>query len=1012
MDPNVLNIFLGVISSGLTSLIAQLSRTGGRILIGEGFLSENDSVEGSSLQQLLKEAIDEIVKSEPLKGWEANEEIVCLFLLSPEAEEFVRQIYSTQLLENKKEPQKSNREKQKSLMPLRKLFSNSLSLFFDYYPDHAKPEEKKFIKLTNDLFETLIKACNLALERAIYGGVLVASEARSAFRHHILLDEIAAIHRKLDYLADQQGIDIQAILTFERKYRQQFINRHKDITPPYLDTVRKFPIRRMYVNPYFNTSSQNKLEIKTFKMEKFLSGIYRTVLLGHPGGGKSTLSLKLCYELASRPTERLFAGRKEVTPILVILREYGAEKKLRNCSILQFIEAKVNANYQIQPPPRALEYLLLSGRTAVIFDGLDELLDTSYRQEISSDVESFCNLYPSVPALVTSRQIGYEQAPLDEEKFDVFHLAPFDEDQIQEYVKRWFFVAYDELSFDKRQQKARSFYEESAIVPDLRSNPLMLALMCNIYRGENYIPRNRPDLYEKCAMMLFERWDKSRGINVLLPFDWHVRPMMEDLAYWIYVDERLRGGVTEEELTIKSTQYLCEWLFEDYNKAKKAAQEFISFCTGRAWVFTDTGTQKNGERLYQFTHATFLEYFTASYLVRIHRTPQALISILKPKIARQEWDVMAQLAFQLQNRKIAGAADELLTALIDDQAIEDDAKHNLLLFAVRCLEFIVPRPKVTRDIVNACIKYALKWGIAHMDAESSLIYSRPGDIFAQMANTSVESAPVVNEHLMKEIVSIVSSASTLEALFLLEIGISFPTFQVQHLFNLCESRINELYPNCFWLCHQLLRLNKISIADVTKWHSLEGIFRQYELLLIGASSGMPSLAQIFMKRLVDSSYNLDNFNWLIDHRSHLREIGFLLISTPIPWIKVPKRDLDFSSNWWLRSKKNPVKEPLLLQLNADELFSGFLLFAIQMNALEIISTNKEAELLNSIWSKIVDRKFLFFQNLHWILIARYENIEPGKIQAEMENLHFTVNHQEFAWKWIRREINLVDSLEY
>ncbi len=54
--------------------------------------------------------------------------------------------------------------------------------------------------------------------------------------------------------------------------------------------------------------------------------------------------------------------------------------------------------------------------------------------EISSDVESFCNLYPSVPVLVTSREVGYEQAPLDEKKFEIFRLAPLKEDQVEKYV--------------------------------------------------------------------------------------------------------------------------------------------------------------------------------------------------------------------------------------------------------------------------------------------------------------------------------------------------------------------------------------------------------------------------------------------------------------------------------------------------------------------------------------------------------------------------------------------------
>jgi len=112
---------------------------------------------------------------------------------------------------------------------------------------------------------------------------------------------------------------------------------------------------------------------------------------------------------------------------------------------------------------------------------------------------------------------------------------------VHDYVTKWF-AADTELTEHQRVDKVQAFLKESSAVPDLRTNPLMLALMCNIYRGENYIPRNRPDVYEKCAVMLFEKWDKSRGINVPLPFEAHVRPAMMYLAHWVFSDEHLQGG--------------------------------------------------------------------------------------------------------------------------------------------------------------------------------------------------------------------------------------------------------------------------------------------------------------------------------------------------------------------------------------------------------------------------------------------------------------------------------------
>ncbi len=324
-------------------------------------------------------------------------------------------------------------------------------------------------------------------------------------------------------------------------YRRQVAGRHGNLQPPHLETARKFPIDDLYVTPPFVSGPIGKQrEARRLTLEMFLPTGHRTVVLGNPGAGKSTLALKLCNDLASRYEERLVSYRL-LTPVLAILREYGGLKKTSPCSILQFVESQTASRYQVAPPSDAFEYLFTTGRVLIVFDGLDELLDTSYRREISNDVESFCNLYPSVPVIVTSREVGYEQAPLNSKQFRIYKIAPFDEDQVTEYARKWFSLD-EELSAEQHLQKTDAFMRESALAVDLRSNPLMLGLMCNLYRAEGYIPRNRPEIYEKCSLMLFERWDKSRGIIVTLPFEAHIRPAMRHLAYWIYSRESLQGG--------------------------------------------------------------------------------------------------------------------------------------------------------------------------------------------------------------------------------------------------------------------------------------------------------------------------------------------------------------------------------------------------------------------------------------------------------------------------------------
>jgi predicted NACHT family NTPase len=134
---------------------------------------------------------------------------------------------------------------------------------------------------------------------------------------------------------------------------------------------------------------------------------------------------------------------------------------------------------------------------------------------------------------VTSREIGYEHAPLNHMLFNSAALADFRKEDVESYARRWFSLD-DALRDDQQQEKASAFLRESESIKDLRSNPLMLALLCNLYRGRGYIPRNRPEVYDECATMLFETWDKHRGITTLLPFQEHLRPAMRHLALWIW----------------------------------------------------------------------------------------------------------------------------------------------------------------------------------------------------------------------------------------------------------------------------------------------------------------------------------------------------------------------------------------------------------------------------------------------------------------------------------------------
>src|SRR5207245_5993511 len=86
-------------------------------------------------------------------------------------------------------------------------------------------------------------------------------------------------------------------------------------------------------------------------------------------------------------------------------------------------------------------------------------------------------------------------------------------------------------------------------------------------------------------------------------------------------------------------------------------------------------------------------------LVRTHPTPSQLLGVLFPRILKREWDVVAQLAFQIQNKNVEGAGDDLLMSLAEQvKGKQGGETWSILSFAIRCLEFIVPSPRVCREL--------------------------------------------------------------------------------------------------------------------------------------------------------------------------------------------------------------------------------------------------------------------------------------------------------------------------
>jgi hypothetical protein len=509
-----------------------------------------------------------------------------------------------------------------------------------------------------------------------------------------------AADRTLSLAASSTAEGPDTFALFADRLRRQVHHKHRKIEPPDLDKRPEVPIDDLYTAHALRPDADFRTGYRSaISTTQFVQSLRRAVVLGTPGGGKSTLARYVCFDLTREPWSPIV---RRPIPLYVTLRRWNPDVQ----SVLDQLYLTASTFYQVDLPEDFLEVLLGAGLVLPIFDGLDEVLDLSGRKAMVAAIDAFHNQYPLAPTLVSSRHIGYAQAKLPEEDFDVMVLSEFGSEQVEDYSRRWF-THGAKMSPAVAATTTSCFLEESRSVHDLRRNPLLLALMCILYRGHNYIPQSRPELYEECARLLFKDWDRHRGIVLKLTFEGVVDDCIEHLAHWIFGNPEREKGVPEDQLIDEAQAFLRKRLYPDAAQAREVAKEFVGYCRGRAWILSATGSAAGASNVFQFTHRTFLEHFTGTYLSRNARSAAALADVLAVHIGEAPWAVVALVAIYRQKQNNVDAPDLIITRLLDlvEAARAELWEARALEFLAACLTIVVPKPAVTSRLVWQCLEH-------------------------------------------------------------------------------------------------------------------------------------------------------------------------------------------------------------------------------------------------------------------------------------------------------------------
>ncbi|MFI5888949.1 HEAT repeat domain-containing protein [Actinoplanes sp. NPDC051513] len=399
----------------------------------------------------------------------------------------------------------------------------------------------------------------------------------------------------------------------------------------------------------------------------------RSVVVGDPGAGKSTLARYLA--LAAADTD-------DVLPILVELRAYAADTTE---TFLNMIDRRNMQDGLGLPRPLLEKYLLSGGRALVVFDGLDEVFDPGLRREISDRITGFAARYPQVRVLVTSRVIGYLRGPFDAAGFHHFMLQDLDDNQVDEFAGRWYELAcpHDLAEAARLARRLRDGIGAARAVRELAGNPLLLTILAIIARRAE-LPRDRRTAYEHAVTVLVEHWEVNKSpaaADSPLGRDEKLE-MLRLIARHMQAD--VAGNhITRSVLLEHLRAYLTDVLGLPVVEARRTARIMLEQFQSRNFILSHFGGDVFG-----FVHRAFLEYMAAADIVqRFHDrelSEDDLLGIYAAHWQDPSWHEVLLLIVGMQESFAGRIIDFLLAEDPDWFRRRNGIPHHLLL-AIRSL---------------------------------------------------------------------------------------------------------------------------------------------------------------------------------------------------------------------------------------------------------------------------------------------------------------------------------------
>lgn len=381
----------------------------------------------------------------------------------------------------------------------------------------------------------------------------------------------------------------------------------------------------------------------------------RLVLLGDPGGGKSTFINHLSYCLASHflyPDQDWLQFLPDwpeklvdIIPLPIVLRDFARwlpsnlPKKVYPHLIWDFVTENWH-KHKFEDGLATLEARLNEGKILLLFDGLDEVTTSELRRFVRDAVLAFGERYKHCPILVTCRTLFYQSPALDREEEDIrfpshnyptYELAQFNEEQQSAFVVAWYGELKRQGYLPGQDEKRLQMDLQQAIghsdLQRVAGNPLLLTVMAMVHMEGGHLPDARALLYNRTIDLLLSRWEEVKDEGIIPRLrqllseadrsDVDLKIRLASIAFQVHIQA---GGEAADEQSDIEELYLIDELSFLHKKNLGWAQQLLQVIKTRAGLLI--------ERLpgqFAFPHQTFQEYLAGVHLaVQSNFAEQAL----------------------------------------------------------------------------------------------------------------------------------------------------------------------------------------------------------------------------------------------------------------------------------------------------------------------------------------------------------------------------------------------------